>query len=459
MEAEIPRFLIGASSSNSGKTTVTCAILTLLKRRGLRPMACKCGPDYIDPMFHSEVIGAKSRNLDLFLADERTVRALLAKNSAGCDITVIEGVMGYYDGMGTGETASAYDVARRTGTSSILIVDGRGRARSIAAEVLGFLNFREQSMIQGVILNRVSKGMYPMLKEIIEEETGISVFGYLPMVEGASLGSRHLGLVTAEEIGDLRSRLELLADAAEEGIDIDGLLSLASRAPSLSHEPLDLPPRVEGAPRIAVARDRAFNFYYEDCLQLLRDLGAELVPFSPIDDAVLPKGVSGLYLGGGYPELSAHELAENTTMLESIRSSLEKGMPTIAECGGFLYLHEELEDPQGVFHRLVGFFPGRAFHTPRLVRFGYVTLKANRGGLLCETGEELRAHEFHYWDVEDPGDAFHETKPGSARNWECAKVSSTYYAGFPHLYLYSNPRSARRFVDACARFARGGDRP
>ena len=374
------------------------------------------------------------------------------------DITVIEGVMGFYDGISVSDEASAWDVARATDTPVVLVVDGRGRARSIAAEVLGFMRLREPSNIAGVILNRVSPSLYPRLAELVESECGVRVYGYLPKLDDCSLESRHLGLVTADEVVDLREKLDKLADTMATTVDIDGLLGLAKSAPPLYTSGsegaglADASPKVRSV-RIAVARDVAFCFYYADSLRLLEKLGAELVEFSPLHDATLPEGVAGIYLGGGYPELHARELSENEPMLASIRAAIEAGMPTVAECGGFLYLHEQLEDEKGASWPLVGIVPARAFRTPKLGRFGYVTLAAKHDGLLAAEGETLRAHEFHYWDSEAPGDAFSAQKPQSARGWECCISTPTLHAGFPHLYFPGSPEAARRFVEACEAWA------
>ena len=455
MQAKALRILIGAPASGGGKTTFTCGLLQALVRRGLAPAACKCGPDYIDPMFHSEVIGAYSRNLDLFFSGEEQVRRLVADSAAHSDIVVIEGVMGYYDGIAVSDEASAWDVARATETPAVLVIDGRGRARSIAAEVAGFARFREDSRVAGVVLNRVSAMLYPRLKSLVESETGVRVFGYLPKLDDCSLESRHLGLVTASEVADLRAKLDRLASVMEETVDIDGLLDLSNTAPDLGDGNWQgiAPAQLDPVPRIAVAHDDAFCFYYSDALRLLQHLGAELVEFSPLADARLPEGASGLYLGGGYPELHAAELAANESMRASIAGAVRAGMPVVAECGGFMYLHDELEDDKGNPYPQVGVVDGASFKTDKLGRFGYVTLTAARCGLLADEGDRLRAHEFHYWDSENPGNAFAAEKPQSDRMWKCGMSTPTMYAGYPHLYLPANPKAAQRFVEACAAFA------
>ena len=449
-----PRLVVGAPASGGGKTTFTCGLLHVLMRRGLVASACKCGPDYIDPMFHDQVIGAKSRNLDLFFSTEEQVRALIADSDAASDITVIEGVMGYYDGISVSDEASAWHVARSTQTPAVLVIDGRGRARSIAAEVSGFARFRENSCVRGVVLNRVSAMLYPRLKELIEQETGVRVYGHLPVLNDCSLESRHLGLVTAQEVVGLREKLDRLAAVMEETVDIDGLIELAGEAPELGDDNWQgvAPASYAQAPRIAVANDDAFCFYYADALRLLEHVGAEIVRFSPLADECLPEGVSGLYLGGGYPELHARELNENVRMRESIAQAARSGMPIVAECGGFMYLHQTLEDDKGEPYDQVGVVEGLSYKTDKLGRFGYITLTAAHDGLLAEAGSQLRAHEFHYWDSRNPGDAFQAVKPQSDRGWTCGFSTPTMYAGYPHLYLPGSPQAAVRFVQACAAF-------
>ena len=468
MSGSPARLVIGAPASGGGKTTFTCGLMHVLVRRGLRVAACKCGPDYIDPMFHEQVIGAYSRNLDLFFSGERQVRQLVADSASRCDVTVIEGVMGYYDGIAVSDEASAWDVARATESPAVLVIDGRGRARSIAAEVKGFATFRENSHVRGVVLNRVSAGLYPRLKAIVEQETGVPVFGYVPVLDDCSLESRHLGLVTAAEVTDLRAKLDRLADVMQETVDIDGLLALAGSAPALGDgdwQGIDPgagiararscagDPKAVAAPRIAVARDDAFCFYYADALRLLEHAGAELVEFSPLADRALPEGVAGLYLGGGYPELHARELSENEPLRSALARAVQAGMPTMAECGGFMYLHEHLEDDKDGTFAQVGAISGTSFKTSKLGRFGYITLTAAHDGLLCAAGDQLRAHEFHYWDSQNAGDAFLAEKPQSTRSWHCGFSTPTLYAGYPHLYLPGAPEAAVRFVAACALYA------
>lgn len=455
MTRKVPRILLCAPASGGGKTTVTCALLQALVDRGAAPVAYKCGPDYIDPMFHSEVIGAKSRNLDLFLMGEAAVRRSLLENTPDASMAVIEGVMGYYDGIAMSSQASAYDLARTTETPAVLVADARGRALTAAALVKGMASFRPDSNIRGVILNRCPPMMYGRLKETIETETGVRVYGYLPNLPEVALESRHLGLVTAAEVGDLRQKLHRMAEQAEKTIDIDGLLALAASAPTLAAPERPETSISQERTVIALARDKAFCFYYADGLSELVRQGAELVEFSPLEDEKLPEGCSGLYLGGGYPEVYAKELARNTALLGEIREKILHGLPTVAECGGFLYLQKTLCDADGCCDwEMAGVFSGRAANTGKLGRFGYIGVTARTDGLLCRAGETLHAHEFHYWDSTTPGGDFRAQKPLSDRGWDCAWHTPTLYAGFPHVHFSGCPQAARRFVEACVRYQR-----
>ncbi|MGI6028123.1 MAG: cobyrinate a,c-diamide synthase [Candidatus Heteroscillospira sp.] len=449
-----PRLLFCAPRSGGGKTTLVCALLQALKNRGAAPAAFKCGPDYIDPMFHSEIIGTPSRNLDLFFLGEEKTRYLLKENSCEAGVSVIEGVMGYYDGIAMSSRASAYELAKCTQSPAVLVLDGRGCALSLAAQIKGFARFRDDSGIKGVVLSRISPMMYPRLRETIEAECGIRVYGFLPECPEAALESRHLGLVTAAEVAGLREKMAALADLCEKYVDIDGLLELASTAPVLDAEEPQLPAKLKAPVTIAVARDRAFCFYYADSLRLLERLGARLKWFSPLEDEALPEDACGMYLGGGYPELYAEKLGNNEKMRRSIGNAIRGGMPTVAECGGFLYLHGSLEDKSGKAHPMAGVIPERAYKTDRLGRFGYVTLTAQNSGLLFEAGEEMPAHEFHYWDSTGPGADFNAKKPMSDRHWACAYQTESLWAGFPHLHFWSSPEAAKRFINACAEYGR-----
>lgn len=439
MLKSLPRMLIAGTGSGCGKTTVVCAILQALKNRGRDVASFKCGPDYIDPMFHAEIIGAQSTNLDLFFTDPRTARSVFAKHAAA--LNVVEGVMGYYDGLAMDSpAASAWDVARAIEAPAVLVVNVRGMALSAAAVVRGYQALRSPSGIAGVILNRATPMSYPGLKAAIEAECGVRVYGYLPACPECALESRHLGLVTAREVENLQGKMQILAERAEASLDLDGLIELMEVQPPL--EVQDLKAERIGSVRIAVARDKAFCFYYRDNLDLLREMGAELIEFSPLSDPELPS-CDGLILGGGYPELCARELSQNASMRASVRAAVEGGLPTIAECGGFMYLTESIGE-----YPMAGAIDARCRDTKKLSRFGYATVTAEEGSLLFSPGDALRGHEFHYWDADAPGGDLTARKP-SGRSWRCGWTSDTLYAGYPHLYLLSNPRCAQRFIQKC----------
>lgn len=461
MKLPIPRILLAAPSSGSGKTTVVCGILRALDDSPNKPMAFKCGPDYIDPMFHSESMGLPSRNLDSFLLPEDTLRYLFGENMGRFlknqpkGLAVIEGVMGFYDGL-SGKTteASTYDIARITETPVILIVDGRGISLSLAAMINGFMKFRTDSNICGIILNRIRPGMYPLLKEIVEEQTGLPVFGYMPDMPELTFNSRHLGLITAKEVDDIQGKLRKLGEQAKETIDLEGILQLAGTASPLEYDAIPINPIANV--RIGIARDEAFCFYYQDSLDLMEKLGAILVPFSPLRDPALPE-CDGLYIGGGYPENHLSSLTRNLSMKDSIRRRMKQGLPCMAECGGFMYLLSEFQDSSGVIHEMAGVLEGRSTMTGGLSRFGYVTLTALENNLLCRKGERINGHEFHYSDSDQPGSSFQAVKP-SGKAWTCIHGKETLFAGYPHLHLWGNPSFGEAFVNACQDYKNGRNR-
>ncbi|MGO5548469.1 cobyrinate a,c-diamide synthase [Lachnospiraceae bacterium LCP19S3_B12] len=445
---KLDRILITAPSSGSGKTLVTCGLLGILKKRGLKTASFKCGPDFIDPMFHTKVIGTKSRNLDTFFAGDEVTRMLLRKNGADCDIAVMEGVMGYYDGLSENSSrAGASDLAQVTDTPVLLVVNAAAASRSILPLIKGFLDFQEKPCIKGVILNRISPMLYPRMKKVIEEELKVQVVGYLPVLKDCVLESRHLGLLMPDEIASVREKLELLSGELDHTLDVDAILEIAHGARELPEEADLKLPACRIPLKIGLARDEAFCFFYEDNLAMLREMGAELVEFSPVHDRELPEGLDGLLLHGGYPELYASALSENRSMLASIRKALEKGLPCMAECGGFLYLHEVLRDMEGREWPMVGAVPGKAYYTGRLTRFGYITL--SEGKVFGREVGDIRSHEFHYFESEHAGEAFLASKPSGKRSWRCIRSGSSLFAGFPHLYYYANPEVPKAFLECC----------
>ena len=448
------QFLLAAPRSGSGKTTMTCALLMALKRRGCAPCAFKSGPDYIDPMFHRAVLGVESRSLDLFFSAPETVRTLYARGAAGHGAAVCEGAMGFYDGLGgVSDRASAWHLADTLGLPVLLVAEPKGQSLTLAAELNGLDSFRTPSHIAGILLNNCTAQMHALLAPMLEKETGLPVLGFLPKLPEAVIGSRHLGLYTAAEVENLQQKLALLADAAEEHIDWPRLLALCEKEPpALPVQPETPLARV----RIAVAQDKAFCFTYAETLEAFRDAGAEVVFFSPLRDTALPENIGGLYLPGGYPELHARELSGNTSLLREIKRKIKSGLPTAAECGGFLYLGQSLTDAEGQSWPMAGVLPGEAKDAGRLVRFGYAALSADSDSMLFRAGESFPIHEFHHWDSTANGTALAAKKPVGGAEWRCGFVNEHFYAGFPHLYWAGTPLP-QRFAAAAENYRRDHD--
>ncbi|MGB4440317.1 MAG: cobyrinate a,c-diamide synthase [Sedimentibacter sp.] len=442
--------MIAASGSSSGKTTVTTALLKAFLNEGKKVAAYKSGPDYIDPMFHREVIKIPSRNLDEFMLGDNNCKYILGKNSQEMDISVIEGVMGYYDGIGTGTSGSSYELAKTLNCPVVLVVNCGGMAVSVCAIIHGFKNFRENSNIKGVILNNITHGMYDYYKKIIETNTGVKVYGHMPYLENCKLESRHLGLVTAQEIGDLESIVKELGEAALQYIDLKGLYELSLTAGSLEYDEPHI--NKAGKTKIAVAHDKAFCFYYKDSLELLEQMGAELIEFSPLNDKKLPDDICGLYLGGGYPELYIKHLSENKTMLKDLKEKINSGLPTFAECGGYMYLLKSFKDEDNKEYDLVGIADGQSYMTKTLNHFGYITLTAEKDNLMCKKHESINGHEFHYSDSTNLGCSFKATRPESKTQWDSIISDDTKFLGYPHLHLLGNMNFARNFVEKCVEY-------
>ncbi len=454
----LPRIMFAAPRSGSGKTMVVCGILQALLNRNRKTACFKCGPDYIDPMFHSRVLGMQTGNMDTFFTeDEAMLRGLFGERAQKADLSVIEGVMGFYDGLGiTSEKASSYDLARALKAPVILVVDGRGMGISLAAECRGFLEYHKDSGIRGILLNRVSGVVYQGLKETLEQKTGVPVLGYIPVLEDIAVESRHLGLVTPEEIKDLKQRIKRLASVMEKTVNLDKIIALAESAESLTFS-VPCVPHLESPVRIGVAKDEAFCFYYQENLELLRKMGAELVYFSPIRDKKMPESLDGLLFGGGYPELYAEQLSENRNLLLEIHALLVGsgaggGIPCLAECGGYLYLGRRLTDVEGKSWPMADVLAAEGYWMGKSKRFGYVELNARQDTVLGKAGTRIRGHEFHYFDSTDNGTSFYAKKPLRDTGWECIHGQENIAAGFPHLYYYSNPDAVFHYLNRCLAF-------
>ena len=447
-------FMIAAPSSNSGKTVVSCALMAAFSQLNKRVCAAKCGPDYIDPMFHREVLGVESVNLDLFFSDKEELQELYHSHIADSDVSIVEGVMGYYDGTEFGKCdGSAYEIAKVLDLPVILVFPCRGMGVSAAALLKGILEFREDHNIRGIILNRVSKGLYPRMKQMIESELArmghghIRIVGYIPENEVFRLESRHLGLVTPMELKKIQEQMQAAGTLIRECVDLEEILRIAGK--KAFEKPKCRKEQPGHRVRIAVAKDEAFCFYYKENLRCLQSLGCEMVPFSPIRDRCLPEGCSGLILGGGYPELYAKQLSENHSLTAEIRDRLKMGVPCLAECGGFLYLLDSMESQEGISYPMVGVFEGTSENKGKLTRFGYVSVRAVEDGAFLKKGEVIRGHEFHHWDSSNNGNDCLAVKPDQTRRWDCIHMQGNIMAGFPHLYYPSNRRLIERFVRVC----------
>lgn len=457
---KINRIMIAAPKSGSGKTLLTCALLKALKKKGEQVVSYKCGPDYIDPMFHERVLGIPSKNLDTFFTDAGVTRELFLKNREEKDFAVIEGVMGLFDGLGgIREEGSSYHLARVTKTPIILVADVKGMGRSMIPMLAGFLAYDKEHLIEGIILNRMSEAYYQMLKPLIETELKVRVLGYFPIQKDICIESRHLGLVLPDEVADIEKQLELASETLEKTVDTEAVRRIAEQAAELKDtafkEHKDGCPAPCGGDKavIGVARDEAFCFYYEDNLLLLQEMGAELVAFSPLHDEELPEDCDALLLGGGYPELYAGGLEENVRMRNAVKEAFQKGMPVVAECGGFMYLHDAIADKEGVSHKMAGVLPFLCSYQGRSVRFGYIELEEKKGSFLPE-GERIKGHEFHYYDSTGSGEDCRAVKPVTGKTYPCVLAGESYWLGFPHLYYPSNPIFAENFVKKAQKYRR-----
>ena len=445
----IPRILLAGSNSGCGKTSITCGILKAFTDRGLQIQSYKCGPDYIDPMLHTHITGQACRNLDPFFCDGDMLKSLVAKDSAEADLTVMEGVMGYYDGIGVSSDKSTHTVSVETGTPTILILNVKGMSHTMIPLIRGLIGYQENP-VAGVILNRCSPGLYRLMKPELEKSLGIAVAGYFPQTEGIHIGSRHLGLMTAAEISNLDEVISLLGKVAEECIDLDLLAEIARGAAPLPAVSRPVLPAEKKAV-IAVAMDKAFCFYYQENLEILEQSGAELKYFSPVNDKELPEGTDGIYLGGGYPETYRRQLSENASMKKAIRQAVEEGAPVIAECGGFMYLCDSLIETDGSSMPMLGLLDTDVTMTRRLsMEFGYVTMTAEYDTAFFDKGTVIRAHEFHYSKAGKRGDAFRIEKY-SGKHWKGIYAVGHILAGYPHLYFANCKSLAERFVSLAGR--------
>lgn len=456
MKIDIPRLFIAAPQSGSGKTIVASGLMALLARER-KVQGFKVGPDYIDAMYHAAATGRSGRNLDGWMLPEEAVLDLFARACRGADIALVEGVMGLFDGFdGRSDSGSTAQMAKLLGAPVLLVIDVSKMARSVAALARGFCDYDPDLNLAGVICNRVGSPSHAAVLADALADAGIEVLGMLPRTNGLVVPERHLGLLTAVE--DRHRAQAMLAEAADliaANVDVPRIAALAETAEALEFEAPDPPQAAHHGVRIAVGRDEAFCFYYEDNLDLLRQAGAELVFFSPLRDGGLPEGCAGIYLGGGYPELYAAQLSENRALLAALRQAHAEDMPIYAECGGLMLLSESITDLQGKRFPMAGILPG-AVHMQHKLSLGYCHVHARRHTLLLREGEALRGHEFHYssWDAGEAGgghSAYSKTSRRSGEDVPEGYAAGNLLASYVHLHFAACPRLAQRFVERCVK--------
>ena len=451
--------VIAGVRSGVGKTTIASGIMGALARRGRRVQPFKAGPDYIDPSYHKVACGVPSRNLDTWLLPHPVATELFHRAAGAADIAVVEGVMGVFDGHSSlDEDGSTAELAKLLDAPVILIADAGKVARSVAAEILGYQQFDPDLRIAGVILNGVgSERHLEFCQPQIEATTGLPVVGWLPRRQDLVQPERHLGLIPTVEGTVVNDWYEALNAQVEQTIDLDAIVRIAESAGAPANAPPQVFPSATQPRRaaIAVAQDRAFSFYYQDSLDLLEAWGAEIVPFSPLDDEALPDGVDGVYLGGGFPELFAEELSENGGMLSSMRDAIDRRIPVYAECGGLMYLGRSLSDLDGRQFPMVGAIPVVSSMEGRRLHLGYREVAAWADGPLLAAGQQVRGHEFHWSVLQEPPDSATAAyqvvnQEGRPEGFRAGSV----WASYIHVHLGSRPGLAQRFVDTCAALAR-----
>lgn len=419
------RIMLAGTGSGCGKTTASLALMAALRARGLSVAPFKAGPDYIDPGFHRLACGRISHNLDEWLCAPDSVRRILALGAKGADIAVIEGAMGFYDGLDGGDACSAFSLARHTGTPVVLVVDASGSAASAAATALGFLKYREDSGIAAALVNRVSGERHFALVRDALAAIELPCVGWLPRDAALAMPERHLGLVPAEERPQALAQIDRAAGLLR--LDGEALQTVARRAEVVGEAPFDYPRSFAGR-RIGVARDAAFAFIYEANLLTLRAMGAEIIEFSPLNDAALPDGLDALYLPGGFPEVFEGALRANAPMVRSVRDAVDAGLRVYAECGGMLYL------------AMTGALPLKWEMTGRLRRFGYVTVTDG-------DGFAFPAHEFHHSTAEPAAPlATRFAVQKGERRWREGYMHKNILAGYPHVHFFDRPELAERLL-------------
>ncbi len=457
MKRQIPRVVIAATQSGSGKTTIVTGLLAAFREKGLRVQSYKIGPDYIDPGYHALASGRPAHNLDTWLVPEERLPDIFQRTAGDADIAVIEGVMGLYDGGRNGISSTA-QVAKLLNAPVLLVINAKSMGESAAALAMGFRAYDPAVQLAGVILNRLGS---PTHREMIEEALArldIPVYGAVFRNDGMTMPERHLGLVPVEENLREKETVAEIGRTVAAQVDLEKIRVLAADAPPLEY-PGSTPAPVRRRARIAVARDEAFSFYYPESLQVLEAQGAEILPFSPLHDDSLPE-TDGLLLGGGFPEMFAKELYANASMRESIRRAAEAGLPIYAECGGFMYLMREMTDFEGNTFPMLGVIPGRVMMNRRLQTVGYVRAEMLRDTVLGPKGTVLKGHEFHFSSEAAPEDAaeypraFSFCRTRRPEPYDAGYARGNILGSYLHLHFAGCPQAAARFVEVCEAFRR-----
>ena len=450
-----PRIIFAATQSGSGKTTITLGVLLALRKMGLRVQPFKAGPDYLDPLQHSAVCARISRNLDSWLLPPGAILELFTRNAKGADISVIEGVMVLYDGFRDTEYGSTAHLAKILGAPVILVLSAASFSRSAAAIVLGCKEFDKKVNLSGVILNNIgSPNHYHFTKSAIEKKTRIPVLGFLPKEFGIQLSERHLGLVPAQEKRPNEGLYDKLRALVEKNIDLRRILRISRKSLGLMQDKTAYAPRGCRKVRvnIAIAKDKAFNFYYQDNLDILEVLGARLVEFSPLKDKSLPPGIDAMYIGGGYPELFSAQLSANRRMREVVSGYAKKGLPIYAECGGLMYLVKNIISFEGKSFPMAGVFDCSAVMADKRQALGYIEIEVKKDNILSRKGDKIRAHTFHWSYLKnlskDIRFAYKVTK-GKDRVYEDGLIKDNVLASYAHLHFASHINFAKNFIKSC----------
>lgn len=448
---KIPRIVIAATQSGSGKTTITCGILAALKARGLGVQAFKVGPDYIDTGYHEIASGRPAHNLDSWLVGREMLGEIFFNALRAPRIAVIEGVMGLYDGGAQGVSSTA-EISKILRAPVVLVIDAKSMGTSAAAIALGFREFDREVNLAGVILNRIGSDSHAKIITDALEKIGVKCFGAVRRNAEFALPERHLGLVPTSE-NNFSDTIKKICATVTEQVNLDALIELANSAPPLDFK-IPAAEKVFKTCRIAVARDAAFNFYYGESLRVLENFGAEIIYFSPLEDSALPENIDGLIIGGGFPEMFAAELERNKKIRTDIQRAARNGLPVFAECGGFMYLMNSIADFSGKIFEMCGVIPARAVMTEKLQMVGYVDAEILRDCAIGRAGDKLHAHEFHFSVAENScaENIFECTRLRTGKIYRAGFAEKNLVASYLHIHFAGCPDAAKNFVDACRKF-------